>query len=111
MLVPQVGLEPTRLSALVPKTSVAAITPPGQNKYSMINERTAMESLYQVANTQPYMPSAYATTSRQFKPDPIMTSPRRVFKPDPILVPPPGSDPGSPDFQSGAMTTSAKEAI
>ena len=26
------------------------------------------------------------------------------------MVPPPGSDPGSPDFQSGAMTTSAKEA-
>ena len=27
------------------------------------------------------------------------------------MVPPPGSDPGSPDFQSGAMTTSAKEAM
>ena len=26
------------------------------------------------------------------------------------MVPPPGSDPDSPDFQSGAMTTSAKEA-
>ena len=77
----------------------------------MINEHTAMDPLYRVANTQPYMPSAYATTSRQFRPDPIMTSLRLVFKPDPILVPPPGSDPGSPDFQSGAMTTSAKEAI
>ena len=30
-LVPQVGLEPTRTKALVSKTSVAAITPPGQN--------------------------------------------------------------------------------
>jgi len=28
-LVPQVGLEPTRLSALASKTSVATITPPG----------------------------------------------------------------------------------
>lgn len=28
IMVPRVGLEPTRLSALVPKTSVAAITPP-----------------------------------------------------------------------------------
>ena len=77
----------------------------------MIDVHTAVDSLYQVANTQPYMPTTYATTSRQFKPDPIMTSPRRGFKPDPLLVPPPGSDPGSPDFQSGAMTTSAKEAI
>ena len=77
----------------------------------MIDEHTAMDSLYQVANAQPYVQTTYATTSRQFKPDPIMSSSRRVFKPDPILVPPPGSDPGSPDFQSGAMTTSAKEAI
>ena len=30
LMVPRVGLEPTRLAALVPKTSVAAITPPGQ---------------------------------------------------------------------------------
>ena len=29
-LVPQVGLEPTRISALASKTSVATITPPGQ---------------------------------------------------------------------------------
>ena len=31
-MVPQVGLEPTRLSALASKTSVATITPPGQIK-------------------------------------------------------------------------------
>ena len=30
LLVPQVGLEPTRISALASKTSVATITPPGQ---------------------------------------------------------------------------------
>ena len=30
-MVPQVGLEPTRISALASKTSVATITPPGQN--------------------------------------------------------------------------------
>ena len=29
-LVPQVVLEPTRLSALASKTSVASVTPPGQ---------------------------------------------------------------------------------
>ncbi len=83
---------------------------PGQNKYSMIDEHAIMAPLYRVANTQSYVPPNYATTSRQFKPDPILVAQRRVFKPDPILVPPPGSDPGSPDFQSGAMTTSAKEA-
>jgi len=33
-LVLQVGLEPTRLSALVPKTSVATITPPELYKYN-----------------------------------------------------------------------------
>ena len=33
ILVPQVGLEPTRLSALASKTSVATITPPGQKTY------------------------------------------------------------------------------
>ena len=29
LMVPQVGLEPTRISALASKTSVATITPPG----------------------------------------------------------------------------------
>jgi hypothetical protein len=33
--VPQVGLEPTRLSTLASKTSVATITPPGQ-KYNRL---------------------------------------------------------------------------
>jgi hypothetical protein len=32
-MVPQVGLEPTRISPLASKTSVATITPPGQNTY------------------------------------------------------------------------------
>ncbi len=32
-MVPQVGLEPTRISPLASKTSVATITPPGQKLY------------------------------------------------------------------------------
>ena len=69
----------------------------------------AMKSLYQ-ASQGVYQQRFYATTTRQFKLDPILTPQVREFKLDPLLAPPPGSDPGSPDFQSGAMTTSAKEA-
>ena len=38
-MVPQVGLEPTRLSALASKTSVATITPPGQKLFIIVKER------------------------------------------------------------------------
>ena len=76
----------------------------------MITADDAMQTLYQMAGTQSYVPRTYATTSRQFRSDPILAPQVREFKLDPLLVPPPGSDPGSPDFQSGAMTTSAKEA-
>ena len=38
-MVPQVGLEPTRLSALASKTSVATITPPGQKLFIIVNEQ------------------------------------------------------------------------
>ena len=34
-VVPRVGLEQTRLSSLVPKTSVATVTPPGQIYFSI----------------------------------------------------------------------------
>ena len=37
-MVPQVGLEPTRLSALASKTSVATITPPGQKQQQLFKE-------------------------------------------------------------------------
>ena len=75
----------------------------------MITADEAMQMLYQVSQG-PYVQRTFATTSRQFKLDPILAPQVREFKLDPLLVPPPGSDPGSPDFQSGAMTTSAKEA-
>ena len=77
---------------------------------SIITVDDAMKTLYQMASG-PYVQYLYATRSRQFKLDPMLVTPRREFKLDTMLmVPPPGSDPGSPDFQSGAMTTSAKEA-
>ena len=75
----------------------------------MITADAAMQYLYKIAQG-PYVQRPFATTSRQFKIDPVLASRSTEFKLDPMLVPPPGSDPGSPDFQSGAMTTSAKEA-
>ena len=75
----------------------------------MITADDAMQVLYQLAQG-PYVQRPFATTSRQFKIDPVLAARAQGFKLDPMLVPPPGSDPGSPDFQSGAMTTSAKEA-
>ena len=36
-MVPQVGLEPTRISALASKTSVATITPPGPTSKLLMN--------------------------------------------------------------------------
>jgi hypothetical protein len=76
----------------------------------MITAEEAMQTLYQMAGTQSYAPRIYSTTSRQFRSNPILEPQVKEFKLNPLLVPPPGSDPGSPDFQSGAMTTSAKEA-
>lgn len=73
----------------------------------MITADDAMLTLYEQAQGV-YQSGPYATTSRQFMPDPWPKT--SEFVPDTLLVPPPGSDPGSPDFQSGAMTTSAKEA-
>ena len=75
----------------------------------MITADNAMQDLYLIAQG-PYVQRPFATTSRQFKIDPVLATQVQEFKLDLLLVPPPGSDPGSPDFQSGAMTTSAKEA-
>ena len=60
-------------------------------------DQSKIEVLFEMFSNQPYVPRAYWNTNRG-------------FELDSLLVPPPGSDPGSPDFQSDAMTTSAKEA-
>jgi len=73
----------------------------------MITADDAMQTLYQMAGTQLYVPRTYSTTSRQFKSDPILAPQVKEFKLDLLFVPPQGSD---PDWHSGAMTTSAKEA-
>ena len=76
----------------------------------MITADEAMIPLYQAAQGV-YQQRFYSTVTRKFTPDEMLINPPKEFKLDTtFVVPPPGSDPGSPDFQSGAMTTSAKEA-
>ena len=86
--------------------------------------RDTVKDLYTAFSKQPYVPATSWTTTKEFARDPLYqhTAPQYVdnplfakqqheFVPDTtFLVPPPGSNPGSPDFQSDAMTTSAKEA-
>ena len=76
-MVPQVGLEPTRLSALASKTSVATITPPGQIKqdscllFVFIEETYRNSSIYtsilaDVANLQSPIQAPANNTSIAF---------------------------------------------
>ena len=76
----------------------------------MITVEDAIQDMYAVARG-PYVQRTFSTTSRQFVLDPLLHPPPKRFVPDPMLVSPPGSDPGSLDFQSSAMTTSAKETL
>ena len=76
----------------------------------MITADDAMIFLYQAAQG-PYQQRFYSTITREFALNEMLINPPKEFMLDTtFMVPPPGSDPGSPDFQSGAMTTSAKEA-
>ena len=82
-----------------------------------------VQLLYELARRHPYASKpSHVIPEKQFVPDqilkhqtpfvPMYQSVRHEFKLTPIteLVPPPGYDPGSSDFQSVAMTTSAKAA-
>jgi hypothetical protein len=95
---------PTAYQAVALPLSYAAIN------IGMITADDAMQYLYQEAQGD-YQQRFYSTTTRKFTLDRMLINPAKEFKLDTtFVVPPPGSDPGSPDFQSGAMTTSAKEA-
>jgi hypothetical protein len=86
--------------------------------------RDTVQVLYDKFSRQPYLPNTYWTISREFVLNPLYQHTVVEYVDDTLfeksqhefvldttfLAPPPGSDPGSPDFQSGAMTTSAKEA-
>ena len=86
--------------------------------------RDTTQVLYARFSRQPYVPATHWTTSREFVLNPLYQHTVVEYAAYPLferqqhefvldttfLVPPPGSDPGSPDFQSDAMTTSAKEA-
>jgi hypothetical protein len=58
-IVPRVGLEPTRLTALVPKTSVATITPPRQLFHQQIKDHFCFSTL------QRYGILSYRQTNRK----------------------------------------------
>ena len=75
----------------------------------MITADQAMIPLYQQAQGL-YQQRFYSTVTREFTLNAMLINPKKEFQLDTtFMVSPPGSDPGSLDFQSSAMTTSAKE--
>ena len=77
-------------------------------KYSMIDCNTSTDILYEKSANLTYHQPTYHTIHRTYVPDPLLNRPKPKFVPMEILVSPPGNDPGSSDFQSVAMTSSAK---
>ena len=77
----------------------------------MIDCNTSTDILYEKLAKLPYSPPTYHTIHRVFVPDPLLNRPKSKFVPLEILVSPPGNDPGSSDFQSVAMTSSAKATL
>ena len=82
---------------------------------SQFKPESKIDVLYQKFSNKVFVPSAYWTTVREFKLDPLyQKSPseyvadlrlqkhQHEFVLDTSLVPPPGIEPGSSDFQSGA---------
>ena len=77
----------------------------------MIDCNTSTDILYEKSAKLPYSSPTYHTTSRVFVIDLLLNRPKPKFVPMEILVSPPGNDPGSSDFQSVAMTSSAKATL
>ena len=94
------GLEPTHLSIPEPKSGAATNYAKGakllNKRMSNANVNLGVEALFNYASTDTYKITESWTTARDFVAS--------------YLVPPPGYAPGSSDFQSVAMTTSAKAA-
>ena len=80
----------------------------------VIKKDTTLD-LYSKFSNQPYVPHAYWSTEREFALNPLyqqivpvyqenfqLQTPTHEFVLDTSLVPPPGIEPGSSDFQSGA---------
>ena len=80
------------------------------NKYRMSlfkqHVNLGVNELWAIAyrDFKPYEDRLRSTNVREFQRDTALDR-----KPSKFVVSPPGSDPGSLDFQSSAMTTSAKE--
>ena len=78
-------------------------------------QRDTVQVLYAVFGNQSYVPSRswttttefklyplYQYTAKQYEEDPQFVKQQHKFVLDTSLVPPPGIEPGSSDFQSGA---------
>lgn len=78
-------------------------------------QKDTVKVLYAKFSLHPYVPATYWTTAQEFTLDPLYQQPRTQyvhnalfnlqqpeFVLDTSLVPPPGIEPGSSDFQSGA---------
>ena len=63
-------------------------------------EKIYVKDLYRLFATEPYATSASWVTTKHFVIDPLLNP--AEFHLDTTLVPPPGIEPGSSDFQSGA---------
>ena len=63
-------------------------------------EKIYVKDLYRLFCTEPYITSASWVTTKSFVADPLLNP--QEFLLDVTLVPPPGIEPGSSDFQSGA---------
>ena len=77
--------------------------------------QSRIDALCRAFCNEPYVPATSWTTIREFTLDPVYQHTARQYVEDPrfekqqhefvldtSLVPPPGNDPGSTDFQSGA---------
>ena len=77
--------------------------------------RDTVKDLYTAFSNQPYVPATSWTTTEEFTLDPLYQHTVSQYEADPLfepqqhefvldttLVPPPGNDPGSSNFQSGA---------
>ena len=76
------------------------IPSPGLKYIMHEKEKIYVKDLYRLFCTEPYTTSASWVTTKHFVADPLLNP--AEFLPDATLVPPPGIEPGSSDFQSGA---------
>ena len=76
------------------------ISPKGLKYCMHEREKIYVKDLYRLFATEPYTTTASWVNTKHFVADPLLNP--AEFHLDTALVPPPGIEPGSSDFQSGA---------